>query len=219
MNEENSYQKLHYFRLFTDFGRILTEKIPFSLLTYLKKYSVQTWGDLYKFIYQGSCGWVHLKKISGLEGVKIYLEQELDVCTKKREDEELFELLNEKTMFGRLNLRVWKEEIGLSSSHLWKLMEESLKNTPANLSIFFSSWNLICKLYDEGILTTKKNEKRALKKALSDLSFQFKKYEECLDLPLISHSPLFRMNYDPSYRIVSRIVLENFLKNMINYSF
>jgi len=212
MNEQNNIQLLHEFNLITKFNEKIEEEMPSSLLFYLKKYPKQTWGDLYKFIYQGSCGWIHLKKISNLERVKVYLEQELNACNKNREDEVLFELLNEKTMFGRLNLRVWKEDLGLSSSYVWELMEESLRATPKTLSVFIDSWNQICYFFKEVILTTEDNQIRLLKNTLSDISIQLKGYKSCLDLPLISHSAIFRTNYNPSYRIVSKLVLDKFLK-------
>ncbi|MHA1318136.1 MAG: hypothetical protein ACTSQ6_11570 [Candidatus Heimdallarchaeaceae archaeon] len=184
MNEQNNIQLLHEFNLITKFNGKIEEGMPSSLLFYLKKYLQQTWGDLYKFIYQGSCGWIHLKKISNLERVKVYLEQ-----------------------------RVWKEELGLSSSYIWKLMEESLRATPQTLLIFIDSWNQICYFFKEGILTTEDNQIRLLKNTLSDISIQLKGYKSCLDLPLISHSAIFRTKYKPSYRIVSKLVLDNFLKN------
>ena len=47
------------------------------LFFHMNKYPLVQFSDVYKFIYQGTCGWSHLTNIGNEEHIKSYLKDEL----------------------------------------------------------------------------------------------------------------------------------------------
>ncbi|MHA1400700.1 MAG: hypothetical protein ACTSQE_10165 [Candidatus Heimdallarchaeaceae archaeon] len=181
------------------------------VLKHISTHPKITWGDLYKFLYQGSCGWQHLEQIGKRVEIKNWLRKELAEAQKPRKGETLFELLNTKTQLGRVNLRVWKDLFGNDFESLWTLMIKASSNIPDTLELFNQNWTLVKEWRAELILTERKKDKQKLEDIIACIDKKTGSLEKCKDLPLISHSLLYRKNYRPSYRIVQKEDLEEFL--------
>ncbi|MBY9001520.1 MAG: hypothetical protein KGD64_11425, partial [Candidatus Heimdallarchaeota archaeon] len=67
------------------------------IIDHIKRYPRLEWQDIYKFIFQGSCGWTHLSTNSSEKKVVQYLNNELTLASKPLPDEQLFESLNNST--------------------------------------------------------------------------------------------------------------------------
>lgn len=181
--------------------------------------SIMCWRDLYKAILQGTCGWAHLRSFADTKGILDYLAEELINCGTADDDgddgdEELFELLEPKTGLGRLNLRPWKLKFGVNAAPIWDLMQLALPRVPESTDLFVSRWKEVITMHDQGILVSSLREEE--EEEDSDKEETESKIRSWLDTGLqnatnansseelltVSHSPSFREEYRPAYRIV-----------------
>lgn len=171
------------------------------LLAHIQKYPSLMWGDIYKFILQGTCGWAHLFQIKDLSSVKEYLIKEYASAQSPLAFDSLFELLDSQTKFGRINIRVYKA-LNMSAKSLWKLMLESKNHIPESTDLFTIRWKELINYYQKEELYTTKANKDTLEKWLALVLKISKNVGSSSEMPLLSHSDQYREKYRPSYRIV-----------------
>ncbi|MCE7742219.1 MAG: hypothetical protein GOP50_07140 [Candidatus Heimdallarchaeota archaeon] len=172
------------------------------LFFHLSKYPLLQCRDVYKFIYQGSCGWAHLTKLGDEKHVKNYLVKELSEAVDPVEIDEIFELLDKETRIGRVNLRSWKAQVGEDLDLLWELMIKAKQNTPETTELFIQRWGEFSDWIEQGIIMYPLGAEKSMKKWLVLISEIAQKVELAVELPLVSHSPMYRKSYNPTYRLV-----------------
>jgi hypothetical protein len=161
--------------------------------------------DLYKFILQGTCGWMHLSQIGDQKQIEDFLKKELKEAEETRETDELFELLDIQTRLGRINLRSWKKHMGDNHEFLWELMNKTKLNTKESLTLFIERWQGLTTWFNEKILTYKKSSESTVKKWMKLVLNIAEKSKDSSELPLVSHSDIYRKEYRPCYRIMKDI--------------
>ncbi len=184
------------------------------LIVHIQKHPKLRWRDIYKFLMQGTCGWVHLKHLGSENRIKDYLFQEFASSGDPLDDEDIYELQDSQTKFVRLNLRVWKKIIGDDPAIIWSLMQKASKEIPTNTELFLQRWLELIELYERGIIKIKYGRKRKYGRIFHWLSFVLELISEADDIteiPLVRHSAVFRRNYKPNYRIVKE---EDVLKHI-----
>lgn len=172
------------------------------LFFHLSKYPLLKCSDVYKFIYQGSCGWSHLSKLGDELHVKNYLVKELSEALEPVEIDEIFELLDNKTRLGRVNLRSWKAQVGEDIELLWNLMLKTQQNTPDTTELFIQRWEEFSGWIEQGIITYPSGAKVSMTKWLALIADIAQEVTYPTELPMVSHSPMYRKIYHPTYRIV-----------------
>lgn len=175
------------------------------LLSHVFHYPKVQLVDLYKFILQGTCGWQHLSQIGDSNKIENFLKKELKEAEETRASDELFELLDIKTRLGRINLRSWKKHMGEDHEFLWELMSKSELDTKKSLSLFIERWNELDQWFEDGILSYPKTAKTVAEKWFELISKIAEESENSTELPLVSHSPIFKRAYKPCYRIMKDI--------------
>jgi hypothetical protein len=175
------------------------------LLSHIFHYPKVQLVDLYKFILQGTCGWQHLSQIGDSNKIENFLKKELKEAEETRASDELFEILDIKTRLGRINLRTWKKHMGEDHELLWELMNKSELDSKKSLSLFIERWRELVQWFDEEILSYPKNAKITAKKWFDLILKIAKESKDSTELPLVSHSRIFRRAYKPCYRIMKDI--------------
>ena len=179
------------------------------LFFHITKYPLLQCIDIYKFIMQGSCGWSHMASFGNEEHLKDYLIKEFKEAGELSEFDSVFELLNEETRIGRVNLRAWKRHVGNEIDLLWDLMKKAEETTPKTSKIFREKWKQFTSWVGEGKIIFPEEVKKMVEHWLEVVAKLAEKYESASDIPLVSHSPMFRKMYKPSYRLVKEIDLFN----------
>ncbi len=174
------------------------------LFFHLKKYPWIQFSDVYKLIYQGSCGWAHLSKLGDETHVKEYLEKELSEAVSPKANDYIYEILDTETGLCRVNLRSWKDLKGEDVELLWKLMKRAKKKTPSTTMLFIKRWREFTKLIDDQVILYSLELEESVRRWLTLIGKIAEEIEQAVNLPLISHSPIYRKMYNPSYRIVCR---------------
>lgn len=175
------------------------------LIVHIQNHPKLRWRDIYKFLMQGTCGWVHLKHLGSENRIMEYLFQEFASAGDPLDNEDLYELLDLQTKFVRLNLRVWKKIIGDDPAAIWSLMQKTSKEIPTYTELFLQRWLELIELYEKGIIKIKYRRKRKYGRLFHWLNFVLElisKAEKISDIPLVRHSAVFRRKYKPNYRIV-----------------
>ncbi len=186
------------------------------LILHIQRYPELRWRDIYKFLMQGACGWSHLKTIGKSDRVKQFLYEEFNDLGEALPKEELFELLNSETQLVRLNLNVWRNEIGDNPEQIWELMLASLDKMPDDVSLFLNRWIELIEFYEKGIIKIDQKRKRKYGRIFHWLNFVLELIsdsEKISDIPLLHHSSVYRKKYKPSYRLVIKDDLLNYLEN------
>ncbi|MCE7739281.1 MAG: hypothetical protein KAU62_05290 [Candidatus Heimdallarchaeota archaeon] len=184
------------------------------LIVHIQNHPKLKWRDIYKFLMQGTCGWVHLKHLGSENRIMEYLFQEFASSGEPLDNEDLYELLDLQTKYVRLNLRVWKKIIGDDPAAIWSLMLKVSKEIPTNTELFLQRWLELIELYERGIIKIKYGRKRKYGRLFQWLNFVLElisKAEKISEIPLVRHSAVFRRNYKPNYRIVKE---EDVLKHI-----
>lgn len=190
----------------------LDSSIHHPIIEHIKNYPKLEWQDIYKFVLQGSCGWTHLLSNRNQESVVQYLNNELNVASKPHPDERLFDILNNETFLCRINLRVWKNE-NLGKLHdLWNLMMKAEKTTPRTTDIFQKEWLNMMNLIDQGYIIKSEKCKYLVGEWIKNVAKLSEVNRKSSDMPLLHHSETYRINYKPSYRLVNKNDLLEFLK-------
>ncbi len=179
------------------------------LFFHISKYPALQCIDVYKFIMQGSCGWSHMSSFGDEKHLKDYLIKEFEEAEEMQSIDAVFELLNEETRLGRVNLRAWKKHIGNEVDLLWDLMKKADETTPKTTKIFREKWKQLLDWVKERKITFPEGAFETVDRWLSIVMEIADKYELASEIPLVSHSPKFRKNYKPSYRLVKEIDLFN----------
>ncbi len=175
------------------------------LLSHVFHYPKVQLVDLYKFILQGTCGWQHLSEIGDKNKIEEFLKKELKEAEETRASDELFELLDIKTRLGRINLRTWKKHMGEDHEFLWELMNKSTLDSKKALSLFVERWEEFVQWFDEGILSYPKTSKTTVNKWFNSISKIVEETKDSTELPLVSHSLIYKRAYKPCYRIMKDI--------------
>ena len=175
------------------------------LLSHIHHYPKIQLVDLYKFILQGTCGWKHLSQIGDKKKIEDFLKKELKEAEETHESDELFELLDIQTRLGRINLRSWKKHMGEQHEFLWELMNKTDINSKESLSLFKERWNRLISWFEKKILTYTKSSEKIVKKWLDTVLSIAEGSNDSSELPLVSHSEIYRKEYNPCYRIMKDI--------------
>ena len=184
------------------------------LIVHIKNHPKLRWQDIYKFLMQGACGWVHLKQLGNENRIMEYLFQEFTSSGDPLDNEDLYELQDSQTKFVRLNLRVWKKIIGDDPAVIWSLMQKASKEIPTNTELFLQRWTELIELYEKGFIKINHRRKRKYGRLFHWLNFVLELIsdaENISEIPLVRHSAVFRRNYKPNYRIVKE---EDVLKHI-----
>ncbi|MCK5344744.1 MAG: hypothetical protein KAR20_15125 [Candidatus Heimdallarchaeota archaeon] len=182
-----------------------------TLISHIRKYSSITLRDIYKFIHQGTCGWSHLSQLGSLQHLQNMLIKEIASVGVPFESDELFELLDETTGLGRINLRIWKNDPRVTTEDLWTLMLESNTPIPDSSFLFLQRWKFVQECTANEILLVQSHHSEFSEKWLNLVS-EMVKEKTANAIPLVSHSRLFRTAYSPQYRLAHKRILEAFLK-------
>ena len=185
------------------------------LLLHIFQYTCITVIDIYKFILQGSCGWSHLiTEKRTLHEIKRYLTSEFCQQVEPGDEEKLFELLDQSTEIGRLNLRVWRHRFNDKTDDIWKMMENVQKSAVCSLELFKKRFEEFGNFVNSKYIIIKEEDivqYESWFKFIIRLIFNAK---SCLNLPLASHSESFRSTYNPSYRLVFQKDIERYSERM-----
>ncbi len=172
------------------------------LFIQMKKYAQLQFTDVYKFIYQGSCGWAHLSKLGDNTHIKHYLAEELVAATETKDFDELLETLDLKSGLGRVNLRSWKEQFGDDIELLWKLMLRAQKNSPTTMDLFIERWGEFSEWIHQKVITYPVEAEKLVIEWLELVNTIASEITEPIELPMVSHSLMYKRYYSPSYRII-----------------
>ena len=178
------------------------EKLEQPLFLHMSKYSQLQFSDVYKFLYQGSCGWAHLSKLGDDSHIREYLTKELSEVTEITQYDEIFEILDYETGLGRVNLRVWKQYFGEDTDLLWKLMIIAQQNTPTNTNLFIKRWKSLAEWIDQKTITYPSGADELVARWFSLIETIASEVTDPSKLPMLSHSKMYKMYYNPSYRII-----------------
>lgn len=182
-----------------------------QLREYFRHYPASSLVDLYKFIFQGTCGWSHLIHLSKDE-VYENLFLEISRLTFLPNDlTPMVELLDETTQFARLHLRPWKKCCENQNELILKSMNNVLSQAPQDIALFRSRWDTILKLAKQEILTVEKKVNEMVLPWIELLLELTKDTDPVSILPAFHHTTMFREKYHPSYRIV---YYSDFLENI-----
>jgi hypothetical protein len=175
------------------------------LLSHVFHYPKVQLVDLYKFVLQGTCGWLHLSQLGNKKSLEEFLKKELKEAEETHESDELFELLDIQTRLGRINLRSWKKYMGEDHDFLWELMNNTKLNSKKSLTLFIERWKGLMEWFNEKILSYSKSSETTVTKWLKLVLNMAEESEDSTELPLVSHSDIFRREYKPCYRIMKDI--------------
>lgn len=173
------------------------------LILHIFQYTCITVIDIYKFILQGSCGWSHLiTEKRNLHEIKRYLTSEFWQQAKPGDEEKLFELLDQSTEIGRLNLRVWKHRVNDKTDDIWNMMENVQQSAVCSLELFKERFEEFGNFVNSKYIIIKEEDMVQYESWFEFIIHLISNAKSCLNLPLVSHSECFRSTYNPSYRLV-----------------
>lgn len=172
------------------------------LKEYFQNYPISTWIDLYKFIYQGTCGWSHLIYNIANRTHKNLIQELSAIEIIPNDPTPLLELLDKKTQFARLHLRPWKKKYQNQYDLILESMKKVLIQTPQNITLFRSRIQSIARLVKQDILMIDESGDKRVLSWLNLLLKSTKDTDPVSILPLFHHTTMFRDKYNPSYRIV-----------------
>lgn len=172
------------------------------LILHIFQYTCITVIDIYKFILQGSCGWSHLiTEKRNLHEIKRYLTSEFWQQAKPGDEEKLFELLDQSTEIGRLNLRVWKHRVNDKTDDIWNMMENVRQSAVCSLELFKERFEEFGNFVNSKYIIIKEEDMVQYESWFEFIIHLISNAKSCLNLPLVSHSECFRSTYNPSYRL------------------
>jgi len=195
-------------------NQTLIQKEP--LLKHIEKYPKLTMLDIYKFILQGTCGWRHSLKLGNEKQLKGYLYQELIDASELTDTDEIFELLDINTGIGRVNLRSWKKQKGEEIDFLWQKMIRLELDPEYSLDLFEQRWLKLIEWINEGVISYPLKYDSLIRSWISMVEFMTKETRTPENLPLVSHSRLFRDAYKPSYRLMKEVDFSRIKLNEIS---
>ncbi|MCK4844902.1 MAG: hypothetical protein KAS95_04455 [Candidatus Heimdallarchaeota archaeon] len=188
----------------------LTSKHP--LLMHILQHTCITVIDIYKFILQGTCGWSHLiTEKRDLHKIKKYLTSEFNQQAKPGDEEKLFDLLDQSTEIGRLNLRVWKHRVNEKTDEIWNMMDNVLQSAVFSLELFKIRFDEFGNFVNSKYIIIKEEDIEQYESWFKFITHLVSNARSCLNLPLVSHSEYFRSTYNPSYRLVFQKDIEKYL--------
>ncbi len=173
-----------------------------QLREYFRKYPTSTFVDLYKFIFQGTCGWGHLIHLSRDEVYENLFLEISNLNFLPNDPTPMVELLDEKTQFARLHLRPWTKCYENEHELILESMNKVLSQAPQDIALFRSRWKTILKLVKQEILTIEKKTDEIVLPWIDLLLELTKDTDPVSILPVFHHTTMFRKNYHPSYRLV-----------------
>ena len=159
-------------------------KIKDILINHYHKYPLMQLDDFFKLIYQNNFGPNHLN----LEKVKSYLDDEIDHINK--ENEEIEDI-------GNGYVRLYLSSFSNSSLISKYLIQSKIEVNDHIYPLFYRKLAILNKLINKRIIKLKKKES----------SKRIKEYIFSLDYE-VHHSDIYKLNYDPHYRIIKKEYIE-----------
>ena len=135
--------------------------------------------------------------------IKDYLVKELSGAGKPTNFDELLEILDFETGLSRVNLRSWKEQFGEDVDLLWKLMLRAQNNTPTTTELFITRWNQFTRWIEKKVIFYPSGAEELVSNWIKLVRQIATEVKNPIELPMVSHSPMYKMFYSPSYRIVN----------------
>ncbi|MFX0095899.1 MAG: hypothetical protein ACFFBD_29440 [Candidatus Hodarchaeota archaeon] len=164
-------------------------KLNLYLKDHLSNYPQQTWQDLYKFVYQGFFGSTHFQVAAKHTSIRSELEKTSRGVTKS-----VLESLPPEGIYARLNFFPLKKYSGLELEPLTNLISEITsiqEKTLKSRSELLTFWEKEVAMNAKQLTISKATE------LLAYLCTQDK-------LPVFHHSVIYRANYLPAYRVVTK---------------
>lgn len=159
---------------------------------HLDRYPQMELVDLYKLLYQATCGPAHLVS----DSVEVYQEIRAELEGLVAAPEPLTENIDAHGAYMRINLKSFKY-YGGDPRQLARIVCNSAKLDSNAHQKLQQRWQLVGQLIRDGLLP-----------------FTVAAYEELTDtlqaanFPAVHHSPTYRRMYQPAYRVVARSVWE-----------
>jgi hypothetical protein len=150
--------------------------------------------DLYKMVYQATCGGSHL--LLNSDEVKKNLQKEWDQTERIPKGESLLEVIDPRCEVMRVNIRIYKK-IGGTPVHLLRIFKQSVKSFPKDKNRFIATWEMAMDLAEDSEIPFSRS-------LLEDFLIEQGKN----DLPAVHHSDQYIESNRPSYRIVLKKLWE-----------
>jgi len=167
---------------------------------HLDKYTEMQTTDIYKLIYQGICGPGHLGTDPRM--IRKYLDQELSEI-EANPDVSLMENISPDSEFIRINLKKFKS-LKLPNDMLVHAIRKSSRSMQSDRNKLEEVWKSIkCEVETDRLKIDKKE------------FLKFYQFIEENNYPVVHHSELYMQRYSPAYRVVSKSVREEIIKQYI----
>lgn len=158
-------------------------------LTHFRKYPLMRPDDLYKLVFQAAMGPGHAVK--DIKSVIDWMNQEVKDLDDY-DDHDMIEEIDPDSVLVRVNLRPFLKNSG-NTDKLCEAFMNTANSFPKQPEKIIKYWNDILDLAESEKILINKNE--------LDQFFEEMKSKE---LPAAHHSDIYRTNYKPAYRVVSR---------------
>jgi len=167
--------------------RAISRKWHRVLQEHLTKYPAMQLEDVYKLIFQATCGPAHLDR----DCIRIGQALKNESATLTPAAEPLIELISPERRFVRLNLKSYIYHHGNLDS-LAAIVYQSAQLQSYPKTELAKRWQLVGELIEQGKLPFERSKYDSLSQILIERGY-----------PSIHHSPLYRLNYQPAYRVIA----------------
>ncbi|SCY67007.1 hypothetical protein [Alkaliphilus peptidifermentans] len=150
--------------------------------------------DVYKLLFQSILGLGHL--LVNPEGAKKFLLEELNTLSKNKFQEALIEDISMRNDMVRINLRPFSER-GMSPEMLFRAMLLTENANTSTVKDFIETWTLLIELVENGIINLNIIDLKRFNEKIIEMNY-----------PVIHHSIIYNVNYQPAYRIIDRRIFE-----------
>lgn len=160
-----------------------------TALDHLKKYPFMRPNDLYKLVFQAAMGPGHAVK--DINGVIDWMNDEVKNL-EEYDDRDMIEEIDPSSILVRVNLRSFLKNSG-NTDKLCEAFMQTANSYPKQPEKIVTYWNHILELAE--------TEKIGISRIELDTFFTEMRSK---GLPAAHHSEIYRANYKPAYRVVSR---------------
>ena len=150
--------------------------------------------DIYKMVYQATCGGDHL--LSNKSKAKKMLREEWDTLDKIQKGEPLLEVIDPLGQVLRVNLRVYRK-IGGAPKKMFDVFVQSAKEFKKDQRRLIRYWQIIMEMVEKGEILFSRD---VLEDFLIDVGKK--------DFPVVHHSESYTDANRPAYRVVLKDLWE-----------
>ncbi|MBN2857479.1 MAG: hypothetical protein JXN63_03675 [Candidatus Delongbacteria bacterium] len=162
-------------------------------LAHFRKYPLMRPNDLYKLVFQAAMGPGHAVK--DIKSVIEWMNDEVKDL-EDYDDQDMIEEIDPNSVLVRVNLRPFLKNSGNTDKLCEAFMNtaNSFQKQPEKIVTY---WNDILELSETGKIAISRDELDAYFAEMRSKG-----------LPAAHHSPVYRLNYKPAYRVVSKEFLD-----------